>query len=206
MCCPGYYLKPPSTDRALHHYCHFNHTMPGRWIGREMSIIWPPRSPDLTQLIVFLCGYVKNLVYPIKILSLAADSPHKVRCGYRNSQYASEHVERRWISFGYLSCHQDFPLWKLLMLVLARKESSEFFSLRVPTGCVYNRKILRYHLFFLDNYHSDTLYFALWTFLILLYVSFKIQYVLNRVHYICGVSEYLVAQLATISLCSLRFW
>jgi len=94
MCSPGYHLKLRSTDGALHHYSHLNHTMPGRWISRGTPIIWPPKLPDLTQLIVFLCGYVKNVVYPIRKITLTVDSPHNGCCGYNNPQYTSEHVDR----------------------------------------------------------------------------------------------------------------
>ncbi|GFW39780.1 uncharacterized protein TNCV_2419461 [Trichonephila clavipes] len=38
-------------------------TYPGRWIGRQGPILWPPRSPDLTPLIFFLWDHLKELVY-----------------------------------------------------------------------------------------------------------------------------------------------
>jgi hypothetical protein len=41
-----------------------------RQIGRSGSIAWPPRLPDLTPLDFFLWGYVKNLVYQVKINDL----------------------------------------------------------------------------------------------------------------------------------------
>jgi hypothetical protein len=41
--------------------------MAGRWIGRGGPIGWTPRSPDLDPLIFFLWGYVKNIVYRVKI-------------------------------------------------------------------------------------------------------------------------------------------
>jgi hypothetical protein len=41
--------------------------MAGRWIGRRGLIAWPPRSPDLTPLDLFLWGYGKNIVYQVKI-------------------------------------------------------------------------------------------------------------------------------------------
>ena len=44
--------------------------MPRRWIGRGGPTAWPPRSPDLTPLDFFLWGYVKNIVYQVKINSL----------------------------------------------------------------------------------------------------------------------------------------
>jgi hypothetical protein len=41
-----------------------------RWLGRGGLIAWPPRSPHLTQLDLFLWGYVKNTVYQVKINDL----------------------------------------------------------------------------------------------------------------------------------------
>ena len=40
-----------------------NETFPNRWIGRNGPTPWPPRSPDITPLNFFLCGYVKDRVY-----------------------------------------------------------------------------------------------------------------------------------------------
>jgi hypothetical protein len=34
-----------------------------RWIGRGDPHAWPPRSPDLTLLYLYLWGYMKDLVY-----------------------------------------------------------------------------------------------------------------------------------------------
>lgn len=50
---------------------HFDHRVrnyldmifPERWIGRNGTINWPPRSPDLTPLDFFLWGYLKGIVY-----------------------------------------------------------------------------------------------------------------------------------------------
>jgi hypothetical protein len=44
--------------------------MAGRWIGRCGPIAWLLRSPDLTPLDFFLWGYVKNIVYQIKLNNL----------------------------------------------------------------------------------------------------------------------------------------
>jgi hypothetical protein len=41
-----------------------------RWIGRSGPIAWPPRSPDLTPLDIFLWSYVQNIVYQVKINDL----------------------------------------------------------------------------------------------------------------------------------------
>jgi hypothetical protein len=40
------------------------------WIGRGGPIPWPPRSPDLSPLDFFLCGYIKNIVYAEKIRNI----------------------------------------------------------------------------------------------------------------------------------------
>jgi hypothetical protein len=50
------YSKPPP-------HGILNKDMAGRWIGTGRPIAWPPRSPDLTPLDYFFCGYVKNIVY-----------------------------------------------------------------------------------------------------------------------------------------------
>lgn len=36
---------------------------PGQWIGRVGPYLWPPRSPDLNPLDLFLWGHLKTLVY-----------------------------------------------------------------------------------------------------------------------------------------------
>ena len=42
-------------------------TFPNRWIGRNGPTPWPPRSPDITSLDYFLCGYVKDKVFSITV-------------------------------------------------------------------------------------------------------------------------------------------
>jgi hypothetical protein len=41
-----------------------------KWIGRSGPIAWTPRPPDLDPLDFFLCSYVKNIVYQVKINDL----------------------------------------------------------------------------------------------------------------------------------------
>jgi hypothetical protein len=43
---------------------------PGRWVGRDGPIPWPPRSPNITPLDFFLWGYVKDIVYKTPLTSL----------------------------------------------------------------------------------------------------------------------------------------
>jgi hypothetical protein len=38
---------------------------PGRWIGWEGLIVWPPRSPDQTPMDFFLWGHLKEHVYTV---------------------------------------------------------------------------------------------------------------------------------------------
>jgi len=47
-------------------YCNirfWDATFPHRWIGRDGSTSWPPRSPDITLLDFFLWGYVKDKLF-----------------------------------------------------------------------------------------------------------------------------------------------
>ena len=44
-----------------------NDTFPEKWIGRDGPIPWPPRFSDITPLDFFLWGYVKDIVYRIKV-------------------------------------------------------------------------------------------------------------------------------------------
>jgi len=42
-----------------------NNRLPGRWIGRGGPTAWPPTSPDLTPLDLFLWGCVKESTYTV---------------------------------------------------------------------------------------------------------------------------------------------
>jgi len=47
-------------------YCNIRFsgaTFPNRWIGRDGPTPWPPRSPDITPLDIFLWRYVKDKVF-----------------------------------------------------------------------------------------------------------------------------------------------
>jgi hypothetical protein len=55
-------------DRAAPHFSCFvtdvlNERFPDAWIGRDGTIPWPPRSPDLSSL----WGYIENTVYAEKM-------------------------------------------------------------------------------------------------------------------------------------------
>jgi hypothetical protein len=43
---------------------------PGRWVGSDGPVPWPPRSPDTTPLDFFLWGYVRDIVYKAPVSSL----------------------------------------------------------------------------------------------------------------------------------------
>ena len=60
-CAPAHFT-PPVRQWLDHHF-------PGRWIGRGGPVAWPARSPDLTQLDLFLWGCMKENVYEMKIAS-----------------------------------------------------------------------------------------------------------------------------------------
>lgn len=59
-------------DGAPPHFCnnvkdHLNNTYGRQWIGRNGSVKWPPRSPDLTPADFFVWGWMKSIVYSKRI-------------------------------------------------------------------------------------------------------------------------------------------
>jgi hypothetical protein len=63
--CERFYLQqdgaPPHYHRHVRAYLY--DTLPGRWIGRRGAIGYSPRSPDLTPLLFYLWGTLKDEVY-----------------------------------------------------------------------------------------------------------------------------------------------
>ncbi|KZC14022.1 hypothetical protein WN55_06229, partial [Dufourea novaeangliae] len=53
--CPAYYAK--ESRQTL------QRQFPNRWIDRSREFPWPPHSPDLTSLDIFLWGTLKDKVY-----------------------------------------------------------------------------------------------------------------------------------------------
>ena len=47
-----------------------DNAFPAHWIGRGGPIAWPPRSPDMTPLDLFLWGYVKDQIYSTRVIDL----------------------------------------------------------------------------------------------------------------------------------------
>jgi len=55
-------------DGTLPNFSHIarqylNEPIPGKWIGRNVSVAWPPRSPDLDPIDFYLSDHVKIEVY-----------------------------------------------------------------------------------------------------------------------------------------------
>jgi hypothetical protein len=52
---------PPHFRKEVRPY--LDERLRNRWIGRGGFMEWPPRSPDLTRMNLFLWGFVKDNVY-----------------------------------------------------------------------------------------------------------------------------------------------
>lgn len=51
---------PPHNVGLVTHYLNEKYNF---WIGRQGTLRWPPNSPDLNPLDIFLWGYLKNKIY-----------------------------------------------------------------------------------------------------------------------------------------------
>jgi len=49
---------------------YLNGHFPGKWIGRNRSVAWPPRSPDLNPIDFHLWSHVKNEVYTTPVTNI----------------------------------------------------------------------------------------------------------------------------------------
>ena len=56
---------PPHSSREVINF--LNYRFPGRWIGRGSPHNWPARSPDLSPLDYCVWGWMKELVYSVKV-------------------------------------------------------------------------------------------------------------------------------------------
>jgi hypothetical protein len=65
----GYFFQqdgaPPYCANTVKAFLH--QQFPGKHIGRRGPITWPPRSSGLTPLDFFLWGYIKDLMYQMKV-------------------------------------------------------------------------------------------------------------------------------------------
>lgn len=75
---------------------YLNQTYPDRWIGRGGPVTWPPRSPDLNPLDYFLWGYLKHLVYSVRVDNLQQLEQRVIHCcqEIRNKQGVFQRVKR----------------------------------------------------------------------------------------------------------------
>jgi len=58
---------PPHSSREVRNF--LNYRFPGRWIGRGGPHNWPARSPDLSPLDYCIWGWMKELVYSVKVVT-----------------------------------------------------------------------------------------------------------------------------------------
>ena len=49
---------------------YLNDHFPGKWIGRNGSVEWPPRSPDLNPIDFYHWGHVKSEVYSTPVTNV----------------------------------------------------------------------------------------------------------------------------------------
>jgi len=57
---------PAHFDRSVRQFLNAHYS---QWIRRGGTVTWPPRLPDLTPLVFYLCGYMKQNVYAVVIES-----------------------------------------------------------------------------------------------------------------------------------------
>jgi hypothetical protein len=55
-------------DGVPPHFCqdvgsYLDEILPGQWIGQRVSVEYPPRSPDVTPLDLYLWWFMKDIVY-----------------------------------------------------------------------------------------------------------------------------------------------
>ncbi|PNF39214.1 hypothetical protein B7P43_G18135 [Cryptotermes secundus] len=85
-------------DGAPPHYLgevreYLNASFPGRWIGSAAPIAWPPSSPDLTPLDLFLWVFIPSLPADVVELrtritaSVAEVTPEMLRSVWQETDY-----------------------------------------------------------------------------------------------------------------------
>ena len=92
---------PPHSPHEIRNF--LNYRFPGQWIGRGSPRNWPARSPDLSPLDYCVWGWLKELVYSVKVatrdelLSRILDAADHIRNSQRkhNEQPAQFTTERQ---------------------------------------------------------------------------------------------------------------
>jgi len=90
---------PPHFSREVRNF--LNYRFPGRWIGRCSPHNWPARSPELSPLDYCVWGWMKELVYSVKLgtrdalLGCILDAADRVRNSQRKLQRATRAVHNR---------------------------------------------------------------------------------------------------------------
>jgi len=89
-------------DGAPHFSCEvrnfLNYCFPGRWFGRGGPHNWPARPPDLSPLDYCVWGWMKELVYSVKVVTRDAllgrilDTADRIRnsCNEQLTQFTTE--------------------------------------------------------------------------------------------------------------------
>jgi len=90
---------PPHFSREVRNFQ--NYRFPGRWIGRGGPHNWPAKSPDLSPLNYCVWGWMKELVYSVKVgtrdalLCRILDAANCIRNSQRKLQPATRAVHNR---------------------------------------------------------------------------------------------------------------
>uniref|UniRef100_A0A0N5C1S0 DDE_3 domain-containing protein n=1 Tax=Strongyloides papillosus TaxID=174720 RepID=A0A0N5C1S0_STREA len=89
--------SPPHYTKKVREWLDSN--FQGRWIGRgSRSLVWPPRSPDLTPMDYFFWGYVKSLAYREKSTTLE-ELKEKIREAFEKVNDDKEMLERTFQNY-----------------------------------------------------------------------------------------------------------
>jgi hypothetical protein len=96
-------------DRAPHFSCEVRNSLnchfPGWWIGRGHPHNWPAMSPDLSPLDHSVWGWMKELVYSVKVgtwdalLCRILDVADRIRNNQRKLQWATRTVHNGAAAF-----------------------------------------------------------------------------------------------------------
>jgi len=90
---------PPHFSREVRNFLIY--LFPGRWIGRGGPHNWPARSPDLSPMDYCVWGWMKVLVYSVKVgtrdalLGRILDAEDRIRNSERKLLRATRAVHNR---------------------------------------------------------------------------------------------------------------